>query len=313
MSNPKNTQATNATSAMPVSSGKLSSSAREGQSLFQSIGCSGCHSVNGTGGTIGPDLSNEGKRGRTRDWLTNQITNPKSHNPNTGMPAFSTLSDQQLSQLVDYLLSLGADGAPSALTPASTTQSQAIVRATQVLTSTVGNETVPVPANQSVTTDNSMGFSEGGPPGPAADMIGSARHGSVLFSNDCSSCHGPQGTGGVSNPGSDDGNIPSLNPIDEEFIDQNPQTFAENIDRVIQHGSTPPGSNPEEVMPAFGDTNTLTQQELSDIEAYVMQLNQVDRGQLVHPGMLPNRFLFVTLTVFTLAGVVLLSTWRIRR
>ncbi len=314
LSNPNTVQASIATSATPVSSGKLSSSAREGQSLFQSIGCVGCHSVNGTGGTIAPDLSNEGRRGRTRDWLTNQITNPKSHNPNTGMPAFSTLSDQQLNQLVDYMLSLGADGAPAASTTVSTPQSQSDATTTPVLTATSTPEATSVPANQSaVTKTNPAGSREGGPPGFAADMIGSSRHGAVLFSNDCSSCHGSQGIGGVPNPGSDDGDVPSLNPIDEEFIDQNPQTFAENIDRVIQHGSTPPGPNPERVMPAFGDTNTLTQQEISDIEAYVMQLNQVDRGQLVHPGMPPDRFLFVTLTVFALAGVVLFSTWRIRR
>jgi ubiquinol-cytochrome c reductase cytochrome b subunit len=316
MSNPQNAQAANSAIATPLPSGKLSSSAREGQSLFQSLGCSGCHSVKGSGGTAGPDLSNEGVSGRTRDWLITQIANPNSHNSNTGMPAFSTLSDQQLNQLADYLLSLGASAPPAVSTPATNSQSQALVSATPVISASIGSKTTAIPATQvekGGTDTKIAGSLEGGPPGQAADVIGSAQHGSVLFSDECTSCHGPQGTGGVSNPGSDDGEVPVLNPIDKEFVNQDPKVFAENIDRIIQHGSTPPGSNPKLDMPAFGDNNTLTQQEISDIEAYVLQLNHVDRAQLIDPGMPPQRFLLITLAVFSVSGVALSVVWWFNR
>lgn len=318
LSNPEQSQAAAVASATPAVTGKLSSSARQGQQLFQTLGCTGCHSVNGSGGTAGPDLSNEGTKGRTRDWLMAQISNPKSHDPNTIMPAFSSLDNQQLNQLADYLLSLGAGGTPAPATPATTPQSQATPTATPASTETPSSPAAaasptPAQAGQGNNSSTSGGSSEGGPPGPAADIIGSAQHGSVLFANDCASCHGPQGKGGVSNPGSDDGEVPSLNPIDPTLANQNPQVFAENIDRIIQHGSTPPGSSPKLVMPAFGDTNTLTQQEISDLEAYVLQLNHVDRAQLENPGVAPKPFFLVTLAVFIVTGGFVAAGWLLKR
>ncbi|MFN2264431.1 MAG: cytochrome b N-terminal domain-containing protein [Anaerolineales bacterium] len=315
LSNPQNAQASKAAVSTPVSSGKLSSSAREGQNLFHSLGCSGCHSVMGSGGSAGPDLSNEGISGRTRDWLMNQIKNPNSHNPNTIMPAFSSLNDQQLTQLVDYLLSLGSGDNLSISTPIPSPQAQAAMNTTPVATPQISPEPTIIPTSQ---TDNggtntgSATTNQEGPPGLAADVMGSAQHGSVLFSNECTSCHGNQGIGGVSNPGSDDGEVPSLNPIDSEFVDQNPQIFAENIDRIIQHGSIPSGPNPKLAMPAFGETNTLTQQEISDIEAYVLQINHVNRTQLVNPGIPPKQFFLITLAVFTVTGVALSLGWWFR-
>ncbi|MFN2198269.1 MAG: cytochrome b N-terminal domain-containing protein [Anaerolineales bacterium] len=318
MSNPQNTQAASAVAGTPpASSNKLSSSARQGQQLFQTLGCTGCHSVNGSGGTAGPDLSNEGSSGRTRDWLIAQISNPKSHDPSTIMPAFSSLDNQQLNQLADYLLSLGSGSTTTNQTPAATSAAQVAPTATQVLTNSVSPAATALPtptqASQATAVTNASTSNAGGPPGEAADFIGSAQHGNVLFSDYCARCHGPEGKGGVANPGSDDGDVPALNPIDAEFVNQNPQIFAENIDRLIQHGSTPPGPSPQLVMPAFGDTNSLTQQEISDIEAYVLQLNHVDRAQLEHPGLPPKQVFFITLAVFLGAGILLSVAWWFRR
>jgi len=245
----------------------------------------------------------------------NQIKNPNSHNPNTGMPAFSSLSDQQLTQLVDYLLSLGSGDNFSISTAVATPQAQAAMNTTPVVTPSASTESTAVPTTQAEnggTNTGSTTTNQGGPPGLAADVMGSAQHGSVLFSNECVGCHGNQGMGGVPNPGSNDGDVPSLNPIDNEFVDQNPQIFAENIDRIIQHGSIPSGSNPKLVMPAFGESNTLTQQEISDIEAYVLQVNHVNRTQLVNPGIPPKQFLLITLAVFTVTGLALSLGWWFR-
>ena len=50
-------------------------------------------------------------------------------------------------------------------------------------------------------------------------------------------------------PGSDDGTVPPLNPIDRELVDPDPDTFVSKIDPFPQHGSTPAGPKPALAMP----------------------------------------------------------------
>lgn len=114
--------------------------------------------------------------------------------------------------------------------------------------------------------------------GPAASIHGDPAKGRVLFAENCVTCHNDRGIGGIPNPGSDDGTVPSLNPIDPGFLaDSNgdPTIFARDIDLFVQHGSRPAGPDPQLSMIGWGDHKLLTQQQLADIEAYVMQLNGV--------------------------------------
>ena len=93
----------------PISGGDPSVSnagVKRGQELFDTLGCMGCHKVNGQGGTVGPDLSNEGNKGRANVWLNNQIRNPRKNDPKTVMPAYDYLSDKKVTDLVSYLQSL---------------------------------------------------------------------------------------------------------------------------------------------------------------------------------------------------------------
>lgn len=72
-----------------------------GEQVFQS--CKGCHSYNGQGGTIGPDLTDvSGKYKDKRDDLKDFISAPPSPASNLMTP-FSG-SDAELNALVDYLL-----------------------------------------------------------------------------------------------------------------------------------------------------------------------------------------------------------------
>ena len=130
-----------------------------------------------------------------------------------------------------------------------------------------------------------------------------------MFKQTCESCHGLQGTDKVPNPGSEEGVVPPLNPIDQGLFTKDPQVFAENIDRFIQHGSIAEGPNPTLRMMAFGETNILTQQQISDIEAYVLHLNGIDRAQLAHPGIQPIRFFWLAAIVFGMTGLVLFGLW----
>jgi mono/diheme cytochrome c family protein len=113
-----------------------------------------------------------------------------------------------------------------------------------------------------------------GGPGPALGLTGDPAAGATIFDANCSTCHGKAGAGGVSNPGSTDGVVPTLNPIDPLLKNSDPKVFAQNIDLFIQHGSTPHGNNPFRVMPAWGDQNALTQQQIADVIAYVISLNK---------------------------------------
>lgn len=114
--------------------------------------------------------------------------------------------------------------------------------------------------------------------GPAATIHGDPALGRALFAQNCAACHGALGVGGVDNPGSDDGTVPPVNPADPGFgadAPGDPANFAHNIDLFVQHGSKPSGDSPAIAMPGWGDAKKLTQQQIADVEAYIMQLNGV--------------------------------------
>jgi uncharacterized repeat protein (TIGR01451 family) len=67
-----------------------------------------------------------------------------------------------------------------------------------------------------------------------------------------------------------------MNPIDPGFLEQargDPVAFVRAIDRFIQHGSRPAGDDPDRSMIPWGDRGLLSQDQIADAEAYVMQLN----------------------------------------
>jgi mono/diheme cytochrome c family protein len=113
-----------------------------------------------------------------------------------------------------------------------------------------------------------------GGPGKAIDLKGDATAGKKVFETNCLSCHGQDAKGGVPNPGSDDGTVPPLNPIDDTMKTSDYKTFSTNIDLWIEHGSTPAGTKPTFLMTTFGDNNTLKPQQIADVIAYVISLNK---------------------------------------
>jgi mono/diheme cytochrome c family protein len=71
--------------------------------LYQRYKCYVCHSINGYGGSLAPDLSFEGSRSR-REWIVHFLKNPQTIRPalTVRMPDFN-LSDQEATTLADYL------------------------------------------------------------------------------------------------------------------------------------------------------------------------------------------------------------------
>ncbi len=135
----------------------------------------------------------------------------------------------------------------------------------------------PTPAEPPSTEESNSDVPEPsnpGPPGNAVNLKGDATNGEAIFVRECQPCHGPQGTDDVPNPGSGDGTVPPLNPIDPLLKNPDYKTFATNIDLFIQHGSVPEGPSPFRTMPGWGDKGVLTQQEIADLIAYIISLNK---------------------------------------
>lgn len=109
--------------------------------------------------------------------------------------------------------------------------------------------------------------------GEALKLTGDAEAGEEIFNSKCKECHGPDGKGGVLNSGSEDGSVPALNPADE-FYNPDPAVFAANLDVFIEHGSTPAGDSPTRIMLGYGDLGMLAPQEIADVIAFIIQLNQ---------------------------------------
>ncbi len=126
---------------------------------------------------------------------------------------------------------------------------------------------VPV-AEEIARPDNSGG------PGSAIDLTGDAQAGKQIFVDHCQMCHGEEGKDDVLNPGSDDGTVPPLNPIDSTLINSDYKIYAYNLDLFIENGSRPAGPNPARFMPPWGAQNALTQQEIADVIAYIISLNK---------------------------------------
>ena len=75
-----------------------------GQRVYQAQGCSSCHTINGIGGTSGPDLTKVGSR-RDHDWLFGHFKDPQKYVKNSAMPPV-TASDDDIEQLTAYMLTL---------------------------------------------------------------------------------------------------------------------------------------------------------------------------------------------------------------
>jgi mono/diheme cytochrome c family protein len=123
-----------------------------------------------------------------------------------------------------------------------------------------GGDGIPKPSNPGGT-------------GEAVNLTGDSANGAKLFADNCVSCHGDEGKGGVANPGAKDETVPALNPIDAALKNADAKQFGANIDLFLEHGSSPEGNMPTLSMPAFGDNKTLQPQDIADLIAYVISLN----------------------------------------
>jgi ubiquinol-cytochrome c reductase cytochrome b subunit len=84
--------------------GSLSPKMLAGIALFDEKGCQSCHSIQGIGMKLAPDLYRVGAK-RDAEWLSRLLTDPKSVFPSPGMVKY-TLVPEDLDALVGYLAHL---------------------------------------------------------------------------------------------------------------------------------------------------------------------------------------------------------------
>ncbi len=218
--------------------------------------CSSCHGDQGQGMSAPPLRNSQYVQtaGDQAVFTTIAVGRPKASMPAWLQANGGLLTDPQISSVVAYLHTLQNVAPLPTSTPIPPEPTQ---------TPLPPNAPTPEPARPSIA----------GKPGPALNLVGDATRGMGLFGQYCAVCHGPEGITGFPNPDSDDGNVPTLNPIDPAIANPDPQVFATNIDLFIEHGSVPSGPSPWFIMPSFGDSKMLTDQQIADLIAYIMSLS----------------------------------------
>ena len=77
----------------------------KGKEIYTQKKCSLCHTIDGVGGKMGGDLSDEGNKGRDEEWLIKYFKDPKSIIPEAKMPPVKG-TDEELKALAAYMMSL---------------------------------------------------------------------------------------------------------------------------------------------------------------------------------------------------------------
>ena len=73
-----------------------------GKALMEEIDCRQCHTIQGDGGLVGPDLTNVLLR-RSKERLVRWLEDPTLFRPSSGMPIFAWNSQQEIYDIIAYL------------------------------------------------------------------------------------------------------------------------------------------------------------------------------------------------------------------
>jgi ubiquinol-cytochrome c reductase cytochrome b subunit len=87
--------------AAPAGGGRVTSHASRGAEIYQANECAGCHSLDGSGGQIGPALDGVASR-HSRAWMHRHFLSPPDVVPGSIMPAYH-FSESDESALIDFL------------------------------------------------------------------------------------------------------------------------------------------------------------------------------------------------------------------
>jgi mono/diheme cytochrome c family protein len=137
----------------------------------------------------------------------------------------------------------------------------------------------------------------------ATALPGDPNKGATVYAQNCATCHGASLEGGI-------GAV--LNPIDKLPGVANPLDPAFLID-IITNGRNPQPGDPKQVqMPAW--KGKLSDQDIKDVAAYIIQQNRTGNGGALSPGELAKRtILWVSIAIIAMGFITyLLSAYNMR-
>jgi mono/diheme cytochrome c family protein len=164
-----------------------------------------------------------------------------------------------------------------------------------------------VPALVAFTAITTLADSSPSPsPASSGALPGDPAKGATLYAQNCATCHGTSLEGGI-------GAV--LNPIDKLTGVPNPLDPTTMID-IITNGRTPQAGDPKSIaMPAKGGNTALTDQDVKDLAAYIIQQNTLGAGSApLPPGELAKRtILWVSIGIIAMVFVTyLLAQYNMR-
>ena len=292
----------------------------EGRRLFETQGCRGCHKLNGVGGSIGPDLTEEGAVHRFPEWLARHFLDPNAVSQSSPMPNFH-FTKEQARALTFYMLSLtseqmGTYYSSVRLIPSASYGRQLFVEKNCIACHSIGGVgSKNGPELLGVTKQHSSGWLDEqlvnpqlvypGSTMPEYDLETNARKALVTFMASataedarsilagrakpltaeeaaieagkqnfarfgCVGCHGIQLQGGVPNPNSQGGEVPSLLHASDDYTKQ-------EVIKIIQNGKAPPVENskkpaPPLYMPSW--KNVLSEEDINRVADYLWSLQK---------------------------------------
>ena len=100
-------------------------------------------------------------------------------------------------------------------------------------------------------------------------LPGDPTRGATLYGQNCATCHGVNLEGGIGATLNPMDKLPGVaNPLDPDFLIQ-----------IITNGRQPQAGDPKTIaMPAKGGNSNLTDQDIKDLAAYIIQQNQLGAG-----------------------------------
>ena len=136
-------------------------------------------------------------------------------------------------------------------------------------------------------------------PSGVGALPGDPAKGATLYAQNCATCHGTSLEGGI-------GAV--LNPLDKLTGVANPLDPNFLVD-VITNGRTPQAGDPKQIaMPAKGGNAALTDQDVKDLAAYIIQQNSLGAGAApLPPGELAKRtILWVSIGIIAMVFLTFL-------
>jgi disulfide bond formation protein DsbB len=156
-----------------------------------------------------------------------------------------------------------------------------------------------VPALLALTAITTMADASPSPSPSAVALPGDPAKGQALYNANCATCHGANLEGGIG---------ATLNPIQTLRGVSNPldPTF---LISIITNGRPPQSGDPKSTpMPAKGGNPNLTDQDVKDLAAFIIQSNQINPSSLpLPPGELAKRtILWVSISIVAMGFITFL-------